>query len=159
MASTRRRVSLRFVPPRSSHSWASSGVMVTVSRFRSGPRVGDGSLPLGCALARVRVVRGLVGLRVVGTEGLLSLRSYTVPERREDAERWCAMRWLWGPFLSADPPIIVLKVWMPEERLTSRSLTLRSRSLPLKILRKLLGRFPAWNLNPIALAICVRTKT
>src|SRR6266849_3324031 len=101
MASMRRRVILRFVPPRSSHSWASSGVMVTISRFRSGPRVGDGGcLPLGCAWVRVGDVRAVVGLRVVGTERLLSLyEAITVPEPREDAETNDAtMRGSRGPF-------------------------------------------------------------
>src|SRR5207249_3815909 len=79
--SIRRRVTLRLFPPRSSHSCASSGVMVTISRSRSGPRAGDEAcLPLARGVVRVRDVRGLVGLRVVGTETLLSLPTYTVPE-------------------------------------------------------------------------------
>src|ERR1700737_2513734 len=62
--------------------------MVTISRSRSAPREGGvACLALARGLVRDREVRGLVGLRVVGTEALLSLSRYTVPERREDAER------------------------------------------------------------------------
>src|SRR2546421_11900863 len=91
IASMRRRVTLRLFPPRSSHCWASSGVMVTISRPRSGPRVGDEAwLPLARGVVRVRDVRGLVGLRVVGTDALLSLPAITVPEPCEDDETGAA---------------------------------------------------------------------
>ena len=67
IASMRRRVTFRLFPPRSSHSWASSGVMVTISRSRSAARARDEAwLPLARGVLRVRDVRGLVGLRDVG---------------------------------------------------------------------------------------------
>jgi len=51
------------------------------------------------------------------------------------------------------------RVGCPRSAESSDLLTQRSLSLPPdKILRNLLGRFPAWNLNPIPLAIFVIDK-
>src|SRR5258708_36055609 len=113
MASTRRRVILRFVPPPSSHSWASSGVMVTISRFRSGPRVGGGGcLPLASALARVRDVRGQVGLRVVDTKVpslYQALRDLSLATMLREVIR---DEMAWSPLLLSYLPLLPPNAWI-----------------------------------------------
>src|SRR5919204_6521274 len=93
MASMRRRVILRLVPPRSSHSWASSGVMVTISSWSGASRPAAGGFFL-VPSAAVRLPdgdgRAPTGLCVVATP--CSFRSELGAFVLQSA--WRAWQWL-----------------------------------------------------------------
>ena len=120
------------------------------------PRAGEGARsPLARGVVRIRDVRGLVGLRVVGTEALLSLPAITVPEPREDCERSDAPRDCFGSPLLQARTRHRLPMWVRVAfNLSFRQPTVTSLTAD-KILCNLLRRFPFRDLKSVPVAYFV----